>query len=81
MNPTSNTGLSPETALRIALTPGDPSGIGPDLCLMLAQQPQPVELVAICDPELLQARARALQLPFTWRPCDPATQPAPPAAG
>jgi 4-hydroxythreonine-4-phosphate dehydrogenase len=81
MNPTSNTGLSPETALRIALTPGDPSGIGPDLCLMLAQQAQPLELVAICDPELMQARARTLQLPFTWRPLDPAAQPAPTAAG
>jgi 4-hydroxythreonine-4-phosphate dehydrogenase len=81
MNPTSNTGLSPETALRIALTPGDPSGIGPDLCLMLAQQARPVELVAICDPELMQARARTLQLPFSWRPLDPATPPAPTAAG
>ncbi len=81
MNPTSNTGLSPDTALRIALTPGDPSGIGPDLCLMLAQQPQPVERVAICDPQLLQDRARTLQLPFTWRLFDPAAQPAPTAAG
>ncbi|MGB5177664.1 MAG: 4-hydroxythreonine-4-phosphate dehydrogenase, partial [Gammaproteobacteria bacterium] len=31
--------------LRIALTPGEPAGIGPDLCLLLAQQPQAAELV------------------------------------
>lgn len=45
---------------RILLTPGEPAGIGPDLVLRLAQAQWPVELVAICDPALL--RARALQL-------------------
>ena len=81
MNPTSNTGLTPDTTLRIALTPGDPAGIGPDLCLLLARQPRSVELVAICDPELLQDRARTLQLRFTHRLLDPAAQPVPTAAG
>jgi 4-hydroxythreonine-4-phosphate dehydrogenase len=53
--------------LRIALTPGEPAGIGPDLCLQLASQNRDVELVAICDPSLLQARAGILHLPFTGR--------------
>jgi 4-hydroxythreonine-4-phosphate dehydrogenase len=55
---------------RIALTPGEPGGIGPDLCLLLAQQAHDVELVAVCDPALLQARAKILGLPFNWRHLD-----------
>lgn len=55
---------------RIALTPGEPAGIGPELCIQLAQQPQPCELVAIADPELLQERAGQLGLPLTIRPFD-----------
>lgn len=47
---------------RIALTPGEPAGIGPDLCLALALRDWPVELVAIADPELLAARSRQLGL-------------------
>jgi len=57
----------PDSILRIALTPGEPAGIGPDLCLQLASQARDVELVAICDPSLLQARAEILRLPFTCR--------------
>jgi len=52
---------------RIALTPGEPAGIGPDLCLMLAQQELAIELVVICDPELLQQRAAMLGLSFRSR--------------
>jgi 4-hydroxythreonine-4-phosphate dehydrogenase len=50
--------------LRIAVTPGEPAGIGPDLCIMLAQQPWEQELVIIADPDLLQARAAELGLPL-----------------
>lgn len=52
---------------RIALTPGEPAGIGPDLAIMLAQQPQQHEIVAIADPALLKARAVQLGLPLTLR--------------
>ena len=45
---------------RIALTPGEPAGIGPDLVVTLAQQAQAHEIVAIADPALLQERARLL---------------------
>jgi 4-hydroxythreonine-4-phosphate dehydrogenase len=49
---------------RIALTPGEPAGIGPDLALMLAQENRQHEIVAIADPDLLQARAAILGLPI-----------------
>ncbi len=54
-----------QTVPRIALTPGEPAGIGPDLCVMLAQQSQPFELVAIVDPKLLAVRAELLDLPLS----------------
>ena len=47
---------------RIALTAGEPAGIGPDVILMAAQQTWDAELVAIADPDLLRARAQALGL-------------------
>jgi len=68
-------------ALRIALTPGDPAGIGPDLCLQLIQQPQDNELVAVCDPDLLVERAALLGLPLTLRTLDTGTEPRGCAAG
>lgn len=49
---------------RIALSTGEPAGIGPDICITLAQSAHAVDLVALGDPELLQTRARALQLPL-----------------
>ena len=53
--------------MRIAITPGEPAGIGPDLCLQLAAQARDIELVAICDPALLEARAGILRVPFSCR--------------
>jgi 4-hydroxythreonine-4-phosphate dehydrogenase len=67
--------------LRIALTPGEPAGIGPDLCILLAQQAQDHELVVIADPDLLQARARILGLPLALLPCDAGQPPAPAPSG
>lgn len=49
---------------RIAITPGEPAGIGPELVLQLALLPSAVEWVAIADPELLQARAQLLKFPL-----------------
>ncbi len=60
---------------RIALTPGEPAGIGPDLCVQLAQREQTCELVAVADPELLRQRAKKLGLPLSIRIFDVA-QPA-----
>jgi len=49
---------------RIALTPGEPAGIGPDLCIQLAQQDLPCEIIVIASPQLLEERARQLGLPL-----------------
>jgi 4-hydroxythreonine-4-phosphate dehydrogenase len=54
--------------LRIALTPGEPAGIGPDLAVRIAQHALPVELVMIADPTLLTRRATRLGLPLSVRP-------------
>ncbi|MDD2161969.1 4-hydroxythreonine-4-phosphate dehydrogenase PdxA [Pseudomonas sp. MIL19] len=49
------------TAARLfALTPGEPAGIGPDLCLLLAREAQPHALIAIASLDLLAERARLL---------------------
>lgn len=48
----------------IALTPGEPAGIGPDITVMLAQQAQAVPVIAYADPGLLLQRAATLQLPL-----------------
>lgn len=69
------------TCFRIALTPGEPAGIGPDLAVTLAQEAQPHEIVAIADPELLCARAQALGLPLSLRVINPDESPKPSAAG
>ena len=41
----------------IAITTGEPAGIGPELCLQLAAQRFPARLVLLADRELLAARA------------------------
>ncbi len=51
-------------AIRLALVPGEPAGVGPELCVRLAQQPRDHELIAFADPDTLQAAAAALALPL-----------------
>jgi 4-hydroxythreonine-4-phosphate dehydrogenase len=51
------------TAARLfALTPGEPAGIGPDLCLLLAREAQPHALIAIASLKILAERAQLLGL-------------------
>lgn len=67
---------------RIAITPGEPAGIGPELCVQLAQQAFPCQLVAVADPDLLRERATALGLALkllTFNEAEPPT-PAPPGS-
>jgi 4-hydroxythreonine-4-phosphate dehydrogenase len=52
----------------IALTAGEPAGIGPDLCIMLAQIPLAACIVVIADADMLQTRAAQLGLPLTITP-------------
>lgn len=67
--------------LRLALTLGEPAGIGPDLAVMLAQRGCAAELVAIADPALLEQRAHALQLPLALAPYRADCAPQPTAGG
>ncbi len=60
--------MSGAVPLRIAVTAGEPAGIGPDLLVQLAQADRDFELVAIADPQVLAERARALGLPLHTRP-------------
>ena len=58
--------------MRLAITAGEPAGIGPDLCVQLAQMQRPddVEWVVIADPDLLTERAQQLGLPLQLRRFD-----------
>ncbi|MGK0673102.1 MAG: 4-hydroxythreonine-4-phosphate dehydrogenase PdxA [Halothiobacillaceae bacterium] len=67
--------------LKLALTPGEPAGIGPDLTIQLVQQALPVELVAFADPTLLHERAAKLGLPLSLIPHAPHRPPRLPSAG
>ncbi|CBA17240.1 4-hydroxythreonine-4-phosphate dehydrogenase PdxA [Xanthomonas albilineans] len=53
----------------LALVPGEPGGIGPELCVRLAQQPRhDCQLLAFADPDTLRAAAAALSLPLQLLP-------------
>jgi len=65
--------------LRFALTPGEPAGIGPDLCLLLAREAQPYALIAIASRDLLAARAAELGLAIDLIAVSPAAWPDRPA--
>ena len=62
-----------------ALTPGEPAGIGPDLCLLLAREAQPEALVAVASRALLAERAARLGLEIELRDVGPGHWPHEPA--
>lgn len=68
--------ITPHKIPRIAVTLGEPAGIGADLCIQLVQKPQLCELVFIGDPVFLQQRADDLKLPLNIIPFDPTRPPA-----
>jgi 4-hydroxythreonine-4-phosphate dehydrogenase len=51
--------------VRLALVPGEPAGVGPELCVRLAQRPREYALTVFADPRSLHAAADALGLPLT----------------
>lgn len=65
------------TVKRFALTPGEPAGIGPDLCLLLSREAHPHALVAIANTALMKTRAKELGVsvqmidvgPANWPDC------------
>ena len=64
---------------RFALTAGEPAGIGPDLCLMLAAEKQPYPVITIASQDLLVQRAAELGLTVELLPVNPLAWPAQPA--
>ncbi len=46
----------------VAITPGEPAGIGPDICLALVPEAYEATLIVIADPELMVERARLLKV-------------------
>ncbi|KAA1192033.1 4-hydroxythreonine-4-phosphate dehydrogenase PdxA [Pseudohalioglobus sediminis] len=66
---------------RLALTPGEPAGIGPDITLAIAALDWDAEIVAIGDPALLRQRAQQLGLRIELTDFDPSAPPARHTAG
>jgi len=62
----------------LALTPGEPAGIGPDICVQLARRGWEFPVVAFADAGMLAERARGLGLELTIRQVE--TPPREPAA-
>lgn len=60
--------MSVSTIARLAITPGEPGGIGPDLVLKLATQAHDFQMVAVGDQEMLQERAAILGLDINIKP-------------
>jgi 4-hydroxythreonine-4-phosphate dehydrogenase len=52
-------------SLPLLITAGEPAGIGPDLCVMLAQSPVGGRVVILADRDVLAARATLLALHFS----------------
>ncbi|ROR34670.1 4-hydroxythreonine-4-phosphate dehydrogenase PdxA [Inmirania thermothiophila] len=68
-------------SLRLAVTAGEPAGVGPELCLRLAERDWPWEPVVVADRALLEARARALGWDVALTEADLAAPPRPARAG
>ncbi len=57
---------------RLAFTPGEPAGIGPDLAVLFDLAGIEADVIMIADPGILRARARRLGRPFPYPDYDPA---------
>ena len=57
----------------LALTPGEPAGVGPECTIRLAHEHPELRLLAVADPQLLTAAANSLGFDVNikpWRPGD-----------
>lgn len=61
---------------RIAITPGEPAGVGPDLVLALAHEAWPHELVVCANQKMLAQRAKKLGIEVTFRAYNSSLPPA-----
>ena len=48
---------------RLVITPGEPAGIGPDICIQLVQHRVAARLAFVVDPDIIRQRAEQLGLP------------------
>ena len=65
----------------LVVTAGEPAGIGPELCLSLAHESLPLDVVVVSDPALLRSRAQTIGVDVTITEIDahdPAPTPAQP---
>jgi 4-hydroxythreonine-4-phosphate dehydrogenase len=76
MTPATREPKEAEDILRIAVTVGEPAGIGPDIILALAQYNWDAELVVIGDPAVLLERAQKLNIKVSVRAYDQTAKPA-----
>ena len=65
------------TAPILAITSGEPAGIGPDICLDLAFADLPCRPVVLCDKNLLAQRAEQLGNPSSCATSKPSADPLP----
>lgn len=63
--------MTTQTGPVLAITAGEPAGIGPDLCIQIAQQSLSWPIVVIADKNLLGERAAELNLPVQISDFDP----------
>lgn len=56
-----------KSSRKLAITPGEPAGIGPDIVLRLATEADTSDWLVIADPELLRARAERLDIEINLR--------------
>jgi len=63
------------TRPRLALVPGEPAGVGPELCVRAAQRAWNTDLVAYADPRSLRRAAETLGLPLQIAPPEAASAP------
>lgn len=58
----------------IAITPGEPAGVGPELTLKLAKQALDYEIVAVANKQMLQTQAESLGLDIHFENFDSAAE-------
>lgn len=61
-------GQAPTRVSRLIVTSGEPAGIGPDLCLAIAEHAWPCDVIVAGDIELLKQRAQQLRLSLRLLP-------------
>ena len=67
--------FSKDKLCTLALTPGDPAGIGPDLAVLLSKRSTTDRIVVIADRNMLEERSKKLQCEISFCSYDSESQP------